>query len=249
MSRFSIILAQVTLAITLIVAGLVVCVMPNFPTTLMTGWYANEEESPYTREELVTMSVYTKEYTFFAQDKTELYASIVMVQDHAEEEGRMGEGSPVITAGDEASVAAAFDAAHPSYALQTEVVDHLDDVSQVVMIIFVIGFVALCIASGAIMNAYFTHMRSALPQILTGGGVLTIAILLVFGVWGFVGFDSFFNAMHSVLFAGSTWAFPEESLIITMYPAAFWQGMGILWIAVSAILGAVSLIIGKMLAR
>ena len=249
MNRISIILAQVTLAITLIVAGLVVCVVPNFPTTLMTGWYAADEDSPYTKEELVTMAVYTKDYTFFNQDRTDLFASMVRVQNHAAEEGRMGEGAPVITAGDEASVAAAFDAADPSYVIQTDALAHLDDVSKVVKIVFVVGFLALCVAAGVILDAYFTHMRSALPKILVGGGAITAVIMLAFGVWGYFGFDSFFNVMHSVLFADGTWTFPADSLLITMFPAAFWQGMGVLWVGVSVILGVVSILLGKSLVK
>lgn len=247
MNRFSIVLAQVTLAITLIVAGLVVCVVPNFPTTLMTGWYCNEEESPFTVEELVTLSVCTKEYTFFDQDRTEFYSSIVEVNKHAAEDGRSGEGAPVITAGDEESVGAAFDAADEAYVITTDAVAHLDDVSRVVMIVFAIGFIALCIAAAVIMNAYFTHARSALPKILVGGGVLTLVVMVLMGAWAAIGFDSFFTTLHSLFFADGTWTFAADSLLITMYPAAFWQGMGVLWLAVSVVLAIISVVIGKVL--
>lgn len=249
MNRISIVVAQVSLAVTLIVAGLVVCVVPNFPTQLMAGWYFDEDASPFTKEEAVTLAVCTKEYTFFNQDRTELYSSIVEVNKHAVEEGRSGAGAPVITEGDEESVGRAFDEADVAYAIQTDAVDHLDDVSRVVMIVFVIGFVALCVAAAVIMNAYFTHARSALPKILTGGGVLTLVVMLVAGAWAVVGFDSFFTALHSLFFADGTWTFAADSLLITMFPIPFWQGMGILWLSLTVVLAIISIVIGKVLKR
>lgn len=249
MNRISIVIAQISLAVTLIVAGLVVCIVPNFPTQLMSGWYFDEEASPFTKQEAVTLAVCTKEYTFFDQDRTELYSSVVEVNKHAAEEGRSGEGAPVITAGDEESVGRAFDEADVSYAIQTDAVEHLDDVSSVVMIIFGVGFVALCIAAAVIMNAYFTHARSALPKILTGGGALTLAVMLAAGAWALVSFDGFFTALHSLFFADGTWTFAADSLLITMFPAPFWQGMGILWLSLTAVLAIISIVIGKVLKR
>lgn len=249
MNRISIVVAQVSLAVTLIVAGLVVCVVPNFPTQLMAGWYFDEDASPFTKEEAVTLAVCTKEYTFFSQDRTELYSSIVEVNKHAVEEGRSGAGAPVITEGDEESVGRAFDEADAAYAIQTDAVEHLDDVSRVVMIVFIVGFVALCVAAAVIMNAYFTHARSALPKILVGGGVLTLVAVLAAGAWAFVSFDSFFTVLHSLFFADGTWTFAADSLLITMFPTAFWQGMGILWLALAVVLAIISIVIGKVLKR
>lgn len=249
MNRISIVIAQISLAVTLVVAGLVVCVVPNFPTQLMSGWYFDEDASPFTKEEAVTLAVCTKEYAFFDQDRTELYSSIVEVNRHASEEGRSGEGAPVVTQGDEESVGLAFDEADPAYAIQTDAVDHLDDVSRVVMIVFAVGFVALCVAAAVIMNAYFTHARSALPKILVGGGALTLAVMLLAAAWAAVSFDSFFTTMHALFFAEGTWTFASDSLLITMFPTAFWRGMGILWLGASGVLAIISVVIGKVLKR
>ena len=248
MKRFGMWATQISLALTFIVAGLVPCAVPNFTTVLFTGWYANEE-SPFTTEELVVLAASTREYTFFSQNRTDLYSSIVEVNRYAAENGRADEGMPVITEGDEASVGAAFDAADEAYVLTTNAVDHLDDVSKVVMVVFIVGFLALCVAAGGIMNAYFMHQRSELPQMLVGGGAIALALMVIFGAWLVLGFDSLFNAMHGLLFADGTWTFPADSLLISMFPAEFWRAMGILWLSVSGILAIISIVLGKCLNR
>ena len=249
MKRISIVLAQVTLAITFVVAGLVVCVVPNFPTQLMAGWYFDEETSPFTKEEAVTMAVVTKQYTFFGQDRYELYATMAEVNEHAASEGRSGEGALVVADMKESSLEAAVEAADDAYVIPPSAIDHLDDVSLVVKIVFGVGFAMLWIAGTLILTAYYTHSRSGLPRILVGGGICALAIMALCLAWGIIGFDSLFNTLHALLFADGTWTFPADSLLICLFPMEFWRGMGILWVSCTCIFSVVSIIIGKLLAR
>lgn len=245
MNRFQVILGQLCLAVCALAVGLIVCVVPQFTTALFSGWYADTENSPLTQEELVSFSAVIHDYTFFDQNRTKLYSDIVMINEHIAEEGRASDGQPVITAGDEASVAAAFDAADDAYVLHTDMIDHLDDVSKAVTVIFIICAVFLVVGSSVVLTAYFRGHRSDLAKILRGGGIMTFVICAVFLVWGFIGFDSLFTLMHQVLFEDGTWTFSSSSALICSLPTKFWVAMGALLVAVSAIVGLIYVFLGR----
>lgn len=249
MNPIRVFIAKISIAICLIAAGLVVCVVPASPTQLFSGWYADDETSPMTHEELVSFASTVHDYTFFDQNRTLLYADIVRINDHIAEEGRASEGQPVITAGDEASVAAAFDAADEAYVLHTDMIDHLDDVSKVVIIALVIAAVFLCIGSAEIMNGLFRGHRSDVAKMLIHGGAITIVVLALALAWGLVSFDSLFTTMHQLLFADGTWTFAANSALICSLPTQFWVAMGGLWVGFSVILAAACIFIGVQLKK
>ncbi len=80
-----------------------------------------------------------------------------------------------------------------------------------------------------------------------GGGV--IALFAVLLVWTMLDFDGFFAAIHSLFFAAGTWTFPYDSLLICMYPQAFWMGMGAVWLATTAALSILSVVFGIAVTR
>lgn len=246
MSRFQVIIGQISLAICALAVGLCVCVFPQAPTALFTGWYGDVENSELTRDELVSFAAIVHDYTFFDQDRVQLYASIVKINEHVAEDGRASEGQPVITAGDEASVAAAFDAADDAYVLHTDMIDHLDDVSHVVMVILIACLVFLVIASTEIMNGYFRGFRGDMCRILIGGGVIALVVIALGLIGGVLAFDSLFTAMHQLLFADGTWTFSPTSALICALPPDFWVAMGALWLAVSGIFSILCVVIGKL---
>lgn len=249
MNRFQVFLGKISMAVCIIMLGLVVCVVPASPTQLFSGWYADEDNSPMTREELVSFAATVHDYTFFDQNRTLLYADIVKINEHIAEDGRASDGQPVITAGDEASVAAAFDAADEAYVLHTDMVNHLDDVSKAVMIVFVVGLVFLVVAAAEIMNGLFRGHRSDVARILIRGGQIAIVVLVLALAWGLFAFDSLFTTMHQLLFAEGTWTFSEGSALICALPTEFWMAMGVLWLGVSAIVALVSIFIGVQLKK
>ncbi len=249
MNAFQVFLGKISVAVCAIMIGLVVCVVPASPTQLFSGWYADDDTSPLTREELVSFAATVHDYTFFDQNRTLMYADIVKINEHIAEDGRAAEGQPVITAGDEASVAAAFDAADEAYVLHTDMVNHLDDVSKVMVYVFVVGLVALVIASAEIMNGLFRGHRSDVARMLIRGGQIALVVLVLGLVWGFVAFDSLFTTMHQLLFAEGTWTFSETSALICALPTDFWVAMGALWVGVSAIVSVVCMVIGSQLKK
>ena len=239
MSRFQIIIGQISLAICALAVGLCVCVFPQTPTALFAGWYGDVENSELTRDELVSFAAIVHDYTFFDQDR-------VKVNEHIAEDGRASDGQPVITAGDEASVAAAFDAADDAYVLHTDMIDHLDDVSHVVMVVLIASLVFLVIASTEIMNGYFRGFRGDMCRILIGGGIIALVVIALGLIGGVLAFDSLFTTMHQLLFADGTWTFSPTSALICALPSDFWVAMGALWLAVSAIFSILCIVIGKL---
>jgi hypothetical protein len=87
------------------------------------------------------------------------------------------------------------------------------------------GFMVLAIASAAlILWRVSRHGREARTwrSISRGGGALVVA-LVVAGVFALVAFDAAFELFHRIFFPGGNWAFPADSLLIRLYPYAFWQ--------------------------
>ncbi len=246
MNRFQVIIGQISLAITALALGLCVCVFPVYPTALFSGWYANVEESPLSQEELVAFASSVHDYTFFDQNRTTLYAEIVQINKHVAEDGRAAAGQPVITDGDVESVGAAFDAADDAYVLHTDMVDHLDDVSKVVMIILIACLIFFAIAATEIMNGYFRGYRGDMCRILIGGGVIALVVIAAALAWGFIAFDGMFTAMHQLLFADGTWTFSSTSALICALPTQYWMAMGALLLGVSALFSVICIFIGKM---
>lgn len=53
--------------------------------------------------------------------------------------------------------------------------------------------------------------------------------------------------MHTLLFAQGNWIFDADSLLITLFPEAFWAAMAGLWILSSIVLALITGIVGKYL--
>lgn len=247
MSRFQVILGQISLAICTLALGLCVCVFPQAPTALFTGWYGDTDNSPMTRDELVSFAALVHDYTFFDQDVTQFYAGIVKVNEHIAEDGRAADGQPVITDGSVEAVGAAFDAADDAYVVHTDMVAHLDDVSQVVMIILLVCLVFLVIAATEIMNGYFRGHRADMCRILIGGGVIALVVIVLALAAGFFAFDAVFNGIHQLLFADGTWTFSASSALICSLPPKFWMAMGALLLGVAALMAILCIVIGSLI--
>ena len=75
------------------------------------------------------------------------------------------------------------------------------------------------------------------------------AVLIALGIWAAIDFNGIFTWMHTLLFAQGNWIFDADSLLITLFPEAFWAAMAGLWILSSIVLALLTGIVGKILAR
>ena len=131
--------------------------------------------------------------------------------------------------------------------LPADAISHLDDVYRVAsMAKPALAIVAvLCIAGLA--HVAVRIGRRALGRTLIAGGGLVLAAFCALGAWAAIDFDGLFAAFHSLFFQAGTWTFPYDSLLITLYPTAFWMGMGGIWLAVTCIASIICIIVGRLL--
>jgi len=87
------------------------------------------------------------------------------------------------------------------------------------------GFLALAIASIALL-AWSLGRESRDPRTWSSvarGGAILSAAMLVIGVLAAATFDAAFELFHRIFFPGGNFEFPANSLLIMLYPYAFWQ--------------------------
>jgi integral membrane protein (TIGR01906 family) len=87
------------------------------------------------------------------------------------------------------------------------------------------GFLLLAIASVFLIAWQLTrHGRDvAVWRSISRGGLWLVIALIVLGLFAAFAFDTAFELFHRIFFPGGNWAFPADSLLITLYPYAFWE--------------------------
>ena len=81
------------------------------------------------------------------------------------------------------------------------------------------------------------------------GAALVAATLLALAAWAITDSDGLFTWMHQVLFSQGNWTFSASSLLIQLFPEAFWAAMAALWVICSLICAALCGLLGKVIAH
>lgn len=127
-------------------------------------------------------------------------------------------------------------------------VSHLRDVRGVISAarlatglaaLLLAGYLAVCIARGR---------RRPLQLGMYAGAVSALVAVVVGGLAAVFDFGVLFTAFHGVFFEGGTWVFPEDSLLIRLFPERFWMASGAAWL-VLVVLGAVLLVVAARALR
>lgn len=102
-------------------------------------------------------------------------------------------------------------------------INHLQDVGRLIQFSRVVFTLSLLFL---IYLYYFHHHRHTLSQLLKQiksasiisfwGSILIIIVFSLFWEFAFVSF-------HQLFFPQGNWAFPADSLLITLFPEIFWQ--------------------------
>lgn len=230
------VLCAAALAVTLVFAGLLACLAP-VTTRLLAQATSLEDVSPYSRDELVDLAVATRAYTVGSLDLDGLRRAEQDALDAARADGRVPAGA---------------DAASDQLALPADALAHLDDCRAVldvalpVLACVAAGAVALGVAC-ALLGGWRARGRRRLGAALVGGGATVLAAFGLLGAWALLDFKGLFAVFHGLFFQEGTWKFPWDSLLICMYPDAFWTGMAAVWVAVAALLGAACAAAGAVL--
>lgn len=222
--------STVLLAITLIAAGFAAVAVPDWATVALSRAFSGCDQplTPFTRDELTSMAVAGKHYTFDSNNADELNEAIAAANASAEAGGR----------------ATVIGEASETRRLPADAISHLDDVYRVVSVakpaLAVIA--VLCVAGLAHVAVRIN--RRVLGRVLIAGGAFVLAAFAALGIWALVDFYGLFGVFHSLFFQAGTWTFSMDSLLITLYPTAFWMGMAGIWLAVTCGLSILAVLVG-----
>ena len=228
------VIGAIALAISLVAVGFGVCAGLPVTTELLSRATSGNDATPFSSDELVLAAVATRDYTVGSNDRETLALVIVEINQSAE------------TPYAELGVERIWEAPE-RYTLTPEALSHLDDVHEVVSLAAPALAAIVIVAFGLLGVAAAQRGLRAAGVAFVAAGAFVICTFLACGLWAALDFTGFFAAFHSLFFAAGSWSFPADSLLITMYPAAFWMGMGIVWLAVSALASILAIAIGRAL--
>lgn len=126
-------------------------------------------------------------------------------------------------------------------------VSHLMDVRKV------IGAARLVTGVVALLLAIYTGWcvaRRRLVRLASGmnWGALALAVATVAAVVAaLTSFDAFFAAFHGLFFAAGTWTFPADSMLIRLFPEAFWEVSGAAWGALVVVSAAILAVCSRLM--
>jgi len=137
----------------------------------------------------------------------------------------------------------------PVYGVERELfnereIHHMRDVKGLVRGVYWVGSIAFLLMVGVKVGGYYLcRWNFAWPMAHWGlyGGLVTLGIVSVVGLFALVGFDSLFLLFHRISFTNDLWQLdPRTDYLLIMFPQGFWFDATIR-VAVTTILGAVAL--------
>lgn len=232
------VVAAVALAVTFVAAGFAVCAEFPQTTEALANAFSGMDNpaTPFSHDDLVQAAVVTRDYTVGSNDREAVFAMLHDINANA--------NTRYANAG-KAELAAAPDV----YTLDASALSHLDDVFGVVSAARIALIIIAVVAIAAAAHVGVRSGRHALGSVLLAAGAAVLAVFVLLALWVVVDFNGFFAAFHSLFFQDGTWTFSYESLLITMYPPAFWMGMGGVWLATTAGLSILAIVIGWRVRR
>ena len=100
-------------------------------------------------------------------------------------------------------------------------VGHMTDVKHVLAyatLAAVIAFIAALLAGRTLSN----RAPGAIRRALFTGALGTLVLMVVLGVLGALGWESFFTTVHEIFFPQGNWMFRASDTLIRLYPPQFW---------------------------
>ena len=229
-------ITTVMLALTFVACGFAVCAGVPQVVTGLSQSYSNDELSPFSKEELVVAAEATRDYTVGTHDYNALMETLGQINAEAD------------TPYADASAEELADAPE-QYTLTPDAISHLDDVYDVVQRALPSLLACAVLAAFTFFCCFYMYGSRSVGRPLAYAGAVVIAAFAVLGAWALADFNGLFARFHSPFFADGTWVFSTDSLLICMYPQAFWMGMGAIWLAVTLALSILSLICGLTFIR
>lgn len=127
---------------------------------------------------------------------------------------------------------------------QREVV-HMRDVKGLIRGVYLLAGASIAYILAVAIGGFAGFGRAftgQLARFALWGGLLTLGLLLLFGLFAVVGFDSLFLKFHQLSFSNDFWQLdPRSDYLIIMFPMGFWFD-ATMRVAAASVLSAIILI-------
>lgn len=239
------------LAYALFAAGFALCLAPQ-STQFIGSTFAGWETAVFGE---TNMALIAEEVRAFAVDGTttqELYDAVLAAIQESypalAQAFEVGEVSPELSSNLQAETGStSLTALQERYSFAQDAISHLQDCTPIFTtarislgVVFATGLIGLAVT-------WVIAGRKQAGRALMLAGALVLGVLILLGVWAFVDFNGLFTFVHSLFFAGDSWIFSSDSLLIQLFPQAFWAAMVGLWVLVNVVLSTLALIVGKLI--
>lgn len=136
-----------------------------------------------------------------------------------------------------------------SPAFNARELSHMDDVKLVYdrLTTLIMGALALSILLGWFLSR--EGNAAWLWGAISDGGLLTVMILGILGLWMVLGFNAFFTTFHGLFFSEGSWTFRYSDTLIRLFPLKFWQDSGILIAVIVGIIALILALLGRALQK
>ena len=261
MEVFRKIVAVVTalaVAVCFVGLGFLACTLPPV-THGLSSVFAQDELSPFDRNQLVKVADATRDYSFGSHDELALYQVIYEVNDEyrqavTENGGLVPAAFPALNAvrdaGNIEQYRAAFENASELYCYTPSTVSHLDDCHAIAAAAYPVLIACAIIGAAGLFFTGTTGGKRRLGTTVLGAGLAVLVGFVVVGAWAAIDFTGFFAAFHQLFFAQQgNWTFPYDSLLICSLPQPFWMGMGIVFLLVAVLVCVASILVGQRLRK
>lgn len=242
------------LAYALFGAGFCVCTTPQATEGIgntFSGW----ENSVFPKEDMATIAEAARAFSIEGESLDELYDTLypIICENYPEVEsalqqygvGTQGNATTIFNQIENRGLANRLN----EYLLPDNALSHLQDCTALFQTGRISTGVVAAFGIAGVVLLWVLRGRKWAGRTVQAGALLVLLLLVALAAWAIFDFNSLFTWMHSLLFAQGNWTFPASSLLIQLFPEAFWAAMAALWVLVSVLSSLVVLIIGKIMAH
>lgn len=239
---------SIALAYSLFGLGFSICTMPQ-ATSIIGGTFSGWEHATYPEEDMSAIAEAVRSFSIEGTSSEDLHTTIneVLAKTQPDIAAAFNAGSIVDSGIDPSAFSADLSTLEERYSLPQDALSHLQDCTPV----FTTGRISTGVVgafgiAGLIAILVLAGRKWAGKTLIAAAG-LVVAVLLTLGAWAVLDFDGLFAWMHSLFFAQGSWLFDSRSLLITLFPEAFWAAMAGLWIVSSLVLAGITALAGKLI--
>lgn len=240
---------SIALAYTLFGLGFVACTTPQ-ATAAIGGTFSDWENSVFPEEDMAAIAEATRAFSIEGAPIDELSDAIRSALENSNPQlAEAFAASGLDIAANQGKAASVAGALSDRYTLPQNALSHLQDCTP----IFTTGRISVGVVGGfalvGLIALGFLAGRKGAGRAMQLGAALVAATLLALAAWAITDFDGLFTWMHQMLFSQGNWTFSASSLLIQLFPEAFWAAMAALWVICSLICAALCGLLGKVIAH